>query len=188
MEAEQLVRDYLSRLEATAQRLPIDRRAELIAEVREHIELALEESGNRDEATIRTILDRLGSPETIVAAEEGGDYGNAPNSTAPATPPPTQPGSRWGLLETIAVLLVTIGAVLLPILGPLVGIVLIIVSNRATWRTKLLVSTAGIALTGLLLLVLGLVILPVGTGGPPPAQAIPAPTPIYTASPRTGTP
>ncbi len=184
MEAEQLVRDYLTRLEATAHRLPVDRRVELLAEVREHIELALKQAGSRDEATIRTILDRLGSPETIVAAEEGGDYGNVANSTAPATPPPTQPGSRWGLLETIAVLLVTVGAVLLPILGPLVGIVLIIVSNRATWRTKFIVSTTGIALTCLILLV----ILPVRTGGPPPAPAIPAPTPIYMSSPTPGTP
>lgn len=183
MEAEQLVRDYLSRLDARARRLPVDRRVELIAEVREHIELAAKEAGSRDEATIRTILDRLGSPETIVAAEEGGEHGDVSDSAAPPAPS-TESESRWGLLETIAVLLVTVGAVLLPILGPLVGIVLIIVSTRATWRTKFVVSTAGIALTGLLLLV----ILPVRTGGPPPATAIPAPTPIYTSSPRPETP
>ena len=183
MEAEQLVRDYMSRLDARAYRLPVDRRVELIAEVREHIELAAKEAGSRDEATIRTILDRLGSPETIVAAEEGSDYGDVSDSAAPPAPS-TQTDSGWGLLETIAVLLVTVGAVLLPILGPLVGIVLIIVSTRATWRTKFIVSTAGIALTGLLLLL----IVPVGSGGPPPATAIPAPTPIYTSALRPDKP
>jgi uncharacterized membrane protein len=184
MEAEQLVRDYLSRLDATAHRLPVDRRVELLAEVGEHIEIALKQAGSRDEATIRTILDRLGSPETIVAAEEVAEYGYVPVSVAPPAPSATQPGSRWGPLEGIALLLVTVGAVLLPVVGPLVGIVLIIVSTRATWRTKFIVSTAGIALTVLLLLL----IVPVGSGGPPPAPAIPAPTPIYTSSPRPDTP
>jgi uncharacterized membrane protein len=182
MEPEQLVRDYLGRLEAAALRLPADRRSELIAEIREHIELSAQEAGSRDEATIRTILDRLGSPETIVAAEEGGEYGNLPSlAVPPNTSAPSTPGeSRWGLLETTAALLVTAGAVILPILGPLVGIVLIIVSTRATWRTKFVLSTTGIALTGMLFVV----IIPVGSGGPPPATAIPVPTPIYTSSPR----
>jgi hypothetical protein len=188
MEAEQLIRDYLDRLEASAQRLPVDRQLELLAEVREHIELALKEAGSRDEASIRTILDRLGSPETIVAAEEGGQYGEVPYMIASPAPRPTQRGSEWGWLETIALLLVTVGAVLLPILGPLAGIVLIIVSNRATWRTKLVVSAAGIAVTGTILLLFGLVIIPVGTGGPSAPTAIPAPTPIYTASLTTDTP
>jgi uncharacterized membrane protein len=181
MEAEQLVHDYLSRLDARAGRLPVDRRAELLAEVREHIELAAKEAGGRDEATIRTILDRLGSPETIVAAEEGGEFGDVPRSAA-APAPSMQSESTWGLLETIAVLLVTVGAWLLPILGPIAGIVLINVSTRATLRTKIVVSAGGIAMTGLVLLVLGIVIIPVGSGGSAPA-AMPVPTAIYTSFP-----
>ena len=82
MEAEALVSDYLGRLERAAQPLPADRRGELIAEVHDHIESALAEAGSRDEVTARNVLERLGAPEEIVAAETGGDGGRA------ATPPP----------------------------------------------------------------------------------------------------
>ncbi len=72
MEAEALVSDYLGRLERAAQPLPADRRrGELIAEVHEHIESALAEAGSRDEVTARNVLERLGAPEEIVAAETG---------------------------------------------------------------------------------------------------------------------
>ena len=76
MEADALVSEYLGRLEAAAQPLPADRRGELIAEVHEHIESALAEAGNRDQVTARNVLERLGPPEEIVAAETG--EGGAP--------------------------------------------------------------------------------------------------------------
>ena len=45
MDAEGLVRDYLGRLEAASWPLAPPRRAELVGEVREHIETALSEAG-----------------------------------------------------------------------------------------------------------------------------------------------
>ena len=75
---------------------PADRRGELIAEVQEHIESALTEAGSRDEVTARNVLERLGAPEEIVAAETGGDGSPA------ATPPPTpvvERGGRWGTMR-----------------------------------------------------------------------------------------
>ena len=62
MDPDMLVRDYVDRLDAAASRLPADRRAELVGEVRDHIELALAEAGQVDAATVHNVLERLGSP------------------------------------------------------------------------------------------------------------------------------
>ena len=72
MDPEAEIRDYLDALDVAAAPLDLERRAELVAEIREHIDLALGEAGGRDEATVRDVLSRLGSPEEIVAAEMGG--------------------------------------------------------------------------------------------------------------------
>ena len=50
-DAETLVRDYLGRLETVSASLPVERQGELLAELREHIELALAEAGSSDEAS-----------------------------------------------------------------------------------------------------------------------------------------
>lgn len=65
---DRLVEDYLRRLEAAAiaAELSPDRRAELVAEIREHVREAL--SGDEpDEAAVRNVLERLGRPEDIAA-------------------------------------------------------------------------------------------------------------------------
>ena len=67
---DQLVNDYLSRLSVAAASLPPTRRAELLQEIREHIESARAAVAAADEATVRTMLDRLGEPEEIVAAAQ----------------------------------------------------------------------------------------------------------------------
>ncbi len=96
MDADALVRDYLDRLETAAWRLPVDRRGELVGEVREHIATAMAEAGRSDELTVRNILERLGAPEEIVAAEgepaaaapraaSAGIVGSSPSSSTPAT-------------------------------------------------------------------------------------------------------
>ena len=69
MDADGLIRDYLGRLDAASWTVPAPRRAELADEVREHIEAALAEAGSRDEVTVRNVLDRLGRPEEIAAAD-----------------------------------------------------------------------------------------------------------------------
>ena len=91
MDAETLVRDYLGRLETVSASLPVERRGELLAELREHIELALAEAGSSDEATIRNVLQRLGSPDEIVAAELGRSEGPVPAATLIDAAPPTEP-------------------------------------------------------------------------------------------------
>ena len=66
--ADPLVEDYLRHLEAVAAVLPEYRRAELLAEIREHLDEALRQVPAGDEAAVRSVLERLGSPEEIVAA------------------------------------------------------------------------------------------------------------------------
>ncbi len=66
--ADPLVEDYLRHLEAVAAVLPEYRRAELLAEIREHLAEAMRQVPAGDEAAVRAVLERLGSPEEIVAA------------------------------------------------------------------------------------------------------------------------
>ena len=84
---DHLVAAYLARVERAADRLPAARREELLGDLREHIEIVRAESGAETEAQIRTILDRLGDPETIVAAADTQtDLPRVPPGPAGATP------------------------------------------------------------------------------------------------------
>jgi uncharacterized membrane protein len=165
VDAEALVREYLARLEAAAAALPQDRRDDLARDVRQHIESALAEAGRADEVTVRNIIERLGPVDEIVAAEV---------AAATAAPPPysgseaalAQRDSRWGAVEIIALLLVTLGAVLLPIIGPLVGLVFVWASARWTTRQKLFATLIVVVLLILPILLLFPVALVSGTPGP----------------------
>jgi uncharacterized membrane protein len=68
VDTDRLVDAYLRRLDAAALALPPDRRAELIMEIREHVQEALREGPANDEAAVRSLLERLGPPEDIVSA------------------------------------------------------------------------------------------------------------------------
>ena len=111
----ELVADYLRRLERAAAPLPRSRRAELVAEIREHIDDALIEAGAADEVAVRNVLERLGSPEEIAAA---------------ATPP-ADPTAHAGKLEVVALI-----ALALPFVGWLVGIALLLASRAWSGRDK----------------------------------------------------
>jgi hypothetical protein len=150
MDAEALVHDYLGRLEAAAGSLPPNRRAELAGEVRQHIEMALAEAGARDEVTVRNVLERLGPPDEIIAAEQGAG-GPSPGWANVAALPAAARGSGWGAVEVVAILLLTLGAVWLPIIGPLLGLIFVWASAQWTNREKLIA-------TGIVLL---LAVLPV---------------------------
>jgi uncharacterized membrane protein len=156
MEADAIVRDYLGRLEAAAWPLTADRRGELLVEVRDHIESALAEAGRRDEVTARNVLERLGAPEEIVAAEA--DAGGPTASTPPAIAPVQR--SPWGLVEVGAVLFLTVGAIFLPIVGPIIGLVLVWLSSEWTTRQKTIATLIAIVL----LLLPVILLLGVGAG------------------------
>jgi len=159
VDAEVLVHDYLGRLDAAAGSLPPSRRAELTGEVRQHIEMALAEAGGRDEVTVRNVLDRLGPPDEIVEAELGAD-GPAPGWAA-AQPRAPAVHSGWGGTEIAAILLLTLGAVFLPIIGPLLGLIFVWASNQWTSREKL-IGTAIVVVLAILPIIL---LLGVQAGG-----------------------
>jgi hypothetical protein len=168
VDTEALERDYLGRLEAAAWPLSPDRRAELVDEVREHIETALARAGRRDEVTVRNVLERLGPPEQIAAAEAGPRKPGAPVVTI------APPGRySWiGATEIIALLLFTVGAIVLPIVGPLIGLVFMWVSGEWTTRDKAI----GTAIV-LVLLALPIVLLLVATAATASSPMVVTPVP-----------
>ncbi len=127
-QGHELVADYLRRLDAAAARLPADRRAELVDEIRAHIEAALTEAGTRDETTVRNVLGRLGEPAEIVAEA-------APEFVVGVAPPGrTGPG----VLEISAVLLLLFGGFFPPVLGWILGVGLLWYSPLWTYRDKII--------------------------------------------------
>jgi hypothetical protein len=154
-----VVRDNLGRLRAAGWGVQPARRDELVAEVGEHIKEALRAeraAGNQGEVVVRNVLERLGPPEDIVRAETEGqpyDVTGAPASGyAPVgglayqagSPTATAASSVWGPVEIAAVLLLSIGSFVLPIVGPLVGIAFVWVSDRWTSPQKVIGSLLGL--------------------------------------------
>ena len=135
--AENTVQDYLRRLERAAADLPADRRQDLLDGIREHIADARAAGAAADEAAVRTLLDRLGEPDEIVAAARD-DHEVTSRHGRPART----------TLETVAVLMLTAGS-FLPVVGWLVGVVLLWTSGLWRVREK----------------VLGTLIFPLGPGG-----------------------
>ena len=120
---QELVDDYLRRLERAAHALPPDRRAELVLEIKGHVDEARASApGPTDEAWTRTMLDRLGTPEEIVVSEGG--------ATSPALRTIERPAGTG--LELAAVLLLTIGS-LIPFVGWIAGVICLWASKR--WRS-----------------------------------------------------
>lgn len=111
--ADELVEDYLRQLADAASDLEPDRRAELLEGITEHIDAARAD-GAEDEVAVRALLDRLGAPTEIAAAAGG-------------APPP----ATWGGLEVVALVLLTVGPLVMPLLG-LLGLGLVVRSGR--WR------------------------------------------------------
>jgi uncharacterized membrane protein len=116
--ADEIVAGYLSRLEAALAPVPDARRLELLDEVREHIAEARAELSDETDADLMNILDRLGDPADVAAAEIG----------RAEMPVPAPPKSR--ALEIAAI-------VLLLLFWP-VGVVLLWMSDAWTKRDKLI--------------------------------------------------
>ena len=131
--SEQLVKDYLERLERELGDLPRARRREIIDEISAHIAEA-RAAGVEDEASVRSLLDRLGDPADI-AAEARERFGVEPR--------------RPGFLDIAALVLVLVGGLILPVVGWFVGVALLWASAVWTTRDKLvgtLVVPGGLAL------------------------------------------
>lgn len=131
--ADKLIDDYLKRLNRELAGFPRARRTELVEEISEHIAEARADLESENEAAIRTLLDRLGDPEDI-AAEARERFGIRPK------------GSGW---DVVALIMLLVGGVILPVIGWIIGVVLLWVSETWTTREKLvgtLVVPGGLAL------------------------------------------
>jgi uncharacterized membrane protein len=129
------VGEYLRRLQRSMGDLPAARRDEIVAEIEEHIaEVLAEEGPTPTEAAVRNALERVGDPADIAAeAREG-------LGIAPARP-------RWTDVAAIPLLLV--GGFIPPVLGWIVGVVLLWISDVWSTRDKIigtLVVPGGLAL------------------------------------------
>jgi uncharacterized membrane protein len=70
-----LVDEYMRDLEAELRDLPPSRRRELLADISNHIEVAVGPQGSGDETSVRNALERLGDPSEIAQeAREGLGY------------------------------------------------------------------------------------------------------------------
>jgi hypothetical protein len=127
-----LAEDYLRRLDHAAWSLPGPDRAELLAEIRGHLEAGLTPTST--DADARNLLAELGAPEDIVAAAQPSP--GTPQGFGPPGPAPLARETRWGPTEILAVLGLTVGTFVVPIIGPVVGLVLAWASDRWTAREK----------------------------------------------------
>jgi hypothetical protein len=140
--ADELVADYLKRLNSELRGLPRARRRELVEEISGHIAEARADLESENEAAVRSLLDRLGDPAEI-AAEALGRYGVE---------------RRGSALDVVALVLLLIGGVVLPVVGWVVGVVLLWISETWTITEKVigtLIVPGGLALPIFLTLVTG---------------------------------
>jgi len=152
-----LITAYLVRLDEVATAVPPGRRGELIADLRTHLDEALG-TAYPTEAEVQVTLARLGTPETIVAAEiQAETPDGAPNgadahspitprypetiqpyspeavpamSQAPTSPVLVSAGSPWGPLEVIGVALIAIS-----IFGSILGLPLTLIGLTCIWAS-----------------------------------------------------
>jgi hypothetical protein len=118
--SDELRTAYVADLRRAARGLPKARREELVAEIAEHLREALPVGA--DEAETRNALDRLGEPGQIVAEEY---------RRLDLTP------VQGGPVEWIAVGMLLLGGLVIPVLGWVIGAVMLWTSRVWTRREKL---------------------------------------------------
>ncbi len=152
-----LVLDYLAALWAAAEDLAPEVRDDLMTAVADYI--ALRRTSAEDGAEY--VLRLLGPPESLAAAARRGRmpaHVVAPMPPPAALPPPAAPVSG---AEYAAITLLTLGAFLLPVVGPVAGLLLMAGSPRWTAMRKVTASTVAVgtaafgAVVGFVLVVVG---------------------------------
>ncbi len=113
-----LAAEYLQRLRRAGRGLPPERLRELVAEIEGHLAEAIDPSAPDAEAL--TVLDRLGDPEAIIAAE---------------TPDADRPPARRGTREWAAIILLLLGGFIFGF-GWFAGLILLWSSRAWTARDK----------------------------------------------------
>ncbi len=158
---DKLVERYLKHLDVELDDLPRDRRREIVDEIAGHIAEARAGLEHETEADVRNILEGLGDPADIAADAR---------DRFEVRPPSTQSKTRW--MEIVALIFLLVGGLILPVIGWLIGVVLLWVSNVWNVRDKIIGT---LVLPGGLLLPLGLVVI----GGS--ASSVGCPVPVGTS-------
>jgi hypothetical protein len=139
--ADELIADYLKRLERELGDLPRARRREIVDEISAHIDEATAGPQATSETDVLNLLDRLGDP-TEIAQEARARFDVEPK--------------RAGATEVWALIMLSIGSIVFPIFGWIVGVALL--WSAGVWtRTEKLIGTlvvpGGLGLPAFLLLV-----------------------------------
>ncbi|MFI8927001.1 HAAS signaling domain-containing protein [Streptomyces sp. NPDC053474] len=142
-----LVLAYLTDVERATAALDPARRAELLADLREHIEISLAEAAAPgDDATVREVLAQLGDPAAIAASA----LAEAP--PAPDAPEPERLRTRLTILVLAASgPLMLFGGPLAMMCAVAAGVYLLSTSTRWTTRQKLKGGALTLSLPALLL-------------------------------------
>ena len=148
-----LAESYLSRVDSAARVLPDQDREELVTELRHHLLAGL--GTDASDVEVLNLLEDLGRPSEIVAAaaSESAEQQQAPAEREPSN----DSASRWGFTEIAAVVGLTVGTILVPLVGPLIGLCFAWASSR--WTTHQKSIATGLTLLPLIALVLGAVML-----------------------------
>ncbi|SCF00211.1 hypothetical protein GA0074695_2791 [Micromonospora viridifaciens] len=112
---DSLVDSYLGAVAQAGADLSPQRREELLTDLREHITTARAELDPETEADVRTILDRLGDPASIIAEARQDE---PPQPMVNSQVPPRRSSLRvWVVVAVVAVLGVALAACIAGVLG-----------------------------------------------------------------------
>lgn len=130
--SDQLIDEYLRELKVSAwiRQLSPSQTADLENEVGASIASSLAAAGNREEATVFSVLDRLGSPGDIVDKRYARPPSGARRTINSALAPvprvrATMRSHGWGAAEIGGLFLLIVGPFLLWWIGPIFGILLV---------------------------------------------------------------
>ncbi|WP_172387413.1 hypothetical protein [Streptomyces sp. MNP-20] len=168
-----LVRAYLTEVERATAALDPSRRAELLADLGEHIEARLADAVAPDDAAVRGILADLGTPAAIAAsALAEAAPSSAPSPAPDAAGPIAGSGSGSDAVVTkLTVLLLLCAAPLGLLWHPFATVVaggagLYLLSTSTRWTTRQKVTGTALTLLVPLLPVLAALLLAAGRIGP----------------------
>jgi hypothetical protein len=122
---DKLAERYLKHLDVELDDLPRDRRREIVDEISGHIAEARGGLEHETESDVRNILEGLGDPAEIAAEAR---------ERFEVSPPPAPRKSEPGWVEVGALIMLLVGGLVLPIIGWVIGVVLLWTSN--IWNTR----------------------------------------------------
>ncbi|MFC9594897.1 HAAS signaling domain-containing protein [Streptomyces sp. NPDC056944] len=137
-----LVTDYLATIEREASFLPPGRREELLADLREHLAVAVGEE--EDPEAVRAALERLGSPSAIVAAARA-EEPEAPAAAAADAPAPKRTRNTVTAILLGFTGLAGLGGSLPAVAALIVGLALLWTSDAWDRATKVLATALTLA-------------------------------------------